>query len=427
MKTRKLLSLFICLALIIGLFPAISVSADSEKQILSAYLTIPEPEYGAKIPVYGSSEHEGIGEVEIDWPFGGSTFDYVDKPYDVTVTMYAAEGYVFGGEFLSNDNVFINGRKAKLFYEDGLYKASIEMPAIWVYEEETEEEKFDLVPAGEQDVQIYSWEETVTLKAKVTGTDKYADFQWVPCDKNGKTLDSSRPPISFGEQVTVGPIPQDEMLNTKYYRCDAGIGNTVKSIIFSVTLCPMGIEYENPFTDIKENDWFFDSVVNAYNMGLINGKSDTSYKPNDNLTYAEAIKLAACMHQLYTQGAVTLTGGSPWYKPYVDYCMNNNIIDREYNYTEKATRAGYMGIFANALPDEGLKAINNIPDNSIPDVPSSRAYAAGVYRLYRAGILTGVDKAHNCNPSGNIRRSEVAAILVRMMDESQRVTFDMSR
>lgn len=84
-----------------------------------------------------------------------------------------------------------------------------------------------------------------------------------------------------------------------------------------------------------------------------------------------------------------------------------------------------MAIFANALPDEGLAAINNVPDDSIPDVPSSKAYATAVYKLYRAGILTGVDEAHNCNPLTNIKRSEVATILTRMMNEDKRVKFNM--
>ena len=194
------------------------------------------------------------------------------------------------------------------------------------------------------------------------------------------------------------------------------------ALIMCISMAATVFAAEMKFTDVKKSDWFYDDVKSAVEMGLINGKSTTTYAPNDNLTYAEAIKLAACMNQLYNEGAISLASGNPWYKPYVDYCIDKEIIDKEYNYTENATRAGYMGIFAKALPDEGLEAINNVPDNSIPDVPSSRAYAAGVYKLYRAGILTGVDDAHNCNPLANIKRSEVAAILTRMMNEDKRVS-----
>jgi hypothetical protein len=47
--------------------------------------------------------------------------------------------------------------------------------------------------------------------------------------------------------------------------------------------------------------------------------------------------------------------------------------------------------------------------------------AAAIYKLYRAGIIRGVDHAFNCNPSANIMRCEVATILVRMMYPAERV------
>lgn len=178
-----------------------------------------------------------------------------------------------------------------------------------------------------------------------------------------------------------------------------------------------------PFTDVSDTAWYYSDVRSAYQLGLINGKGATdTYKPDDNMTYAEAVKLAACMNQLHTEGAVTLTNGEPWYQSYVDYCKENGIITKDYNYNEKATRAGYMEIFAKALPDEALKSINIVPDNYIPDVLSKEEYAPAVYKLYRAGILAGVDAEHNCSPKSNIKRSEVAAILSRMMDESKRVS-----
>lgn len=179
------------------------------------------------------------------------------------------------------------------------------------------------------------------------------------------------------------------------------------------------------FTDVSASDWYYNDVKSAVELGLVNGKSDTAYAPNDNLTYAEAIKLAACMNQLYVEKSVSLTPGTPWYQTFVDYCKEKGIIAKEYNYTDYATREGYMEIFASALPAEGLAEMNYIPDGAIPDVPATSEYAAGVYKLYRAGILTGVDAAHNCNPKANITRAEVAAILTRMMNTEKRVAFNM--
>ena len=191
---------------------------------------------------------------------------------------------------------------------------------------------------------------------------------------------------------------------------------------------------ELKFNDVVPDSWYYNDVMNAVSLGLINGKSETAYCPDDNLTYAEAFKLAACMNQLATAGAVTLKNGEEfWYSTYAEYCITHGIIDEfdfmllgeEFDPNVKITRSGYMNIFANALPSDMLPAINYVPSESIPDVSVSANYADGVYKLYRAGIVQGSDEEHNCKPFDNIKRSEVAAILTRMMDKTKRVRFDM--
>jgi|GEM_PF-1701831 len=183
-------------------------------------------------------------------------------------------------------------------------------------------------------------------------------------------------------------------------------------------------DYVFPFTDVPAGQWYRSSVEGAHKMGLINGKTDTLYKPDDNMKLVEAIKLAACMNQLHYSGKILLENGTPWYKPYVDYAKANGIISRDYTEAElnaAVTRAQYVDIFARALPDDALAAVNNIPDDSIPDVTSNSTYGPAIYKLYRAGILNGSDAKGTFGPSANIKRSAVAAILVRMMDSSYRV------
>lgn len=198
-------------------------------------------------------------------------------------------------------------------------------------------------------------------------------------------------------------------------------------LLFLPAICVCAPASDFPFNDVSENEWYFADVKAAFEMGLINGKgSSETFKPNENMTYAEAIKLAACMHQKYTTGSVTLSNGNPWYQTYFDYCVNNGIINGSYPFDLTATRIGYIEIFASALPDQAILPTNDVPDNSIPDVPSNSEGADGVYKLYRAGILAGVDAQRNCNPTSNIKRCEVAAILSRMMDKTKRVSFSTS-
>ena len=80
------------------------------------------------------------------------------------------------------------------------------------------------------------------------------------------------------------------------------------------------------FTDVPANEWYYNDVQNAVEKGLINGKTANTYAPEDNLTYAEAVKLAASMYKLSTEGNVDFESSSPWYMPFVEYAKANNII-----------------------------------------------------------------------------------------------------
>ena len=45
-------------------------------------------------------------------------------------------------------------------------------------------------------------------------------------------------------------------------------------------------DWKNPFTDIRENDWFYDSVKYAYENDLMKGISDTEFAPSSDITRA---------------------------------------------------------------------------------------------------------------------------------------------
>ncbi|MBQ7565506.1 MAG: S-layer homology domain-containing protein [Oscillospiraceae bacterium] len=186
------------------------------------------------------------------------------------------------------------------------------------------------------------------------------------------------------------------------------------------------------FTDVPANAWYYADVQKAVDTGLVGGYPDNTYGPDRNMTYAEAIKLAAVMYKYAMTGSTEFETGSPWYQPYVNFAKNLGIITKDYEWNAAATRAGYMEIFAKAIPDvpalagvKGLTAINEIADGSIPDVPMTHPQAAAIYKLYRAGVLQGSDAQHSCKPESNIRRSEVAAILTRMMNADERIAFTL--
>lgn len=181
---------------------------------------------------------------------------------------------------------------------------------------------------------------------------------------------------------------------------------------------------DGQFLDVRNSDWFAENVANAYEYGLVKGSSATTFNPTGKLTVAETIVLACRLHNIYNGGDGNFTQGSPWYQVYVDYANENGIISGGYSYDSAITRFSFVNILSNALPKEALNEINIIESGKIPDVVENTINEP-IYLFYRVGILTGSDKYGTFNPNSNIQRSEVAAIVTRMADATQRKTFQL--
>lgn len=187
----------------------------------------------------------------------------------------------------------------------------------------------------------------------------------------------------------------------------------------------------SPFTDVLPGSWYYSDVVNAYALGLVSGVTPSTYKPEGTLTGAECVKLAACMHQLWHTGEVSLnmSPSGAWYRSFVDYALQNGILDGELSGYDGAMRRGdFAHIFYRALPESNYPAVNDIADGAIPDVTMDDEYAREIYTFYRAGIIAGygADDTHvqyAFDAGSTITRAEVAAILSRMFDPAARVRF----
>ena len=177
-----------------------------------------------------------------------------------------------------------------------------------------------------------------------------------------------------------------------------------------------------PFYDVDSNHWFYEPVKSAWANELIDGVTARYYMPDNTLTVAQAVKLAAALHQKQSVGFVTLqNGGTHWYDNYVNYAIANGLIEAVYQsksaeaMNAAVTRAEFVHILSKLL---NTGAINTV--NSIPDVKAGDAYADEIFAFYRAGILTGSDRLGTFHPESSLKRSEAAAILVRLYDATQR-------
>lgn len=221
------------------------------------------------------------------------------------------------------------------------------------------------------------------------------------------------------------------------------------------------------FSDVALSSWYAENVQISYEYGLMTGKSDTRFDPDSNLTAAEAIVIACRLHNTYYGSNAVFETASPWYQPYVDYAKRNDIIEKDYDCGAPVSRMDFALFISNALPDSALPKINDIAQNDIPDLYAGSPYndavtalvnsgvlgtgntirlqflstvmginvrtiqaskeQEAVYRLYRAGILTGNDKYGTFTPAANITRSAVAAIVSRVVEPSQRQHIILSK
>ena len=194
--------------------------------------------------------------------------------------------------------------------------------------------------------------------------------------------------------------------------------------------------YAGQFTDVPASAWYYENVKTAYELGLVNGSSASTYSPDDNITVAEVQTLVARIHSTYYGNTIAPVSGA-WYTPYIEYCIEH--IDREIcsmAYMQDggrvfadtpASRTYFAYLMYAALPYSEYTHINTIVNGALPDVDDIVFMDADarIYTLYRAGILTGSDAYGTFNPDTNITRAEVAAIVSRMIDPTQRISFTL--
>ncbi len=101
-----------------------------------------------------------------------------------------------------------------------------------------------------------------------------------------------------------------------------------------------------PFTDITQEAWFYNDVMRSNEFGLVNGYDDNTFKPQNDITYNEYIKIITSMLQ-YVPYAET-NGGYP--NGYITAANNAGIIKGiEFNGNDKITRKDAMIILYNAI------------------------------------------------------------------------------
>lgn len=175
----------------------------------------------------------------------------------------------------------------------------------------------------------------------------------------------------------------------------------------------------NGFYDMKGH-WAESYVTRLSNMKIVSGYPDGSFKPENNVTRAEFVKLVVGAFSLSAQGSVSFGDvyTTDWYKPYIDIAAMLGVVngaDGMFRPNDYITRQDAALILYRAL---SLRF--EIPDGAVffADEALVANYASIAIRSMAAQkIITGYADG-SFGPMENTSRAQAATLISRALDYS---------
>ena len=190
-----------------------------------------------------------------------------------------------------------------------------------------------------------------------------------------------------------------------------------------VTVTVTFAEAPLPFPDVTEGDWFYDAVRCAYETGLMDGVGDSLFAPNSETTRAQ---LATILYRLEGEPEVSGTSGFSdvaagiWYTDAVAWAAENGIVNGTTDTTfapgEDITREQLVTVLYRYAEAKGYDVSTRADLSAYPDADQIQSYAAeSVAWAVAEGLIQGFED-NTLRPAGNATRAQIATILMRFCE-----------
>ena len=108
---------------------------------------------------------------------------------------------------------------------------------------------------------------------------------------------------------------------------------------------------QGKFKDVQTNYWANGHINYVSSMGYVNGYPDNTFKPGNNITFAEILKILVMVNGDLPE--MTATNGQYWATPYIIKAVESGILDGIVvsggNYNLKATREAVFEMLYNTI------------------------------------------------------------------------------
>lgn len=182
-------------------------------------------------------------------------------------------------------------------------------------------------------------------------------------------------------------------------------------------------ESGEPFDDIAEVTWATESIMELYNKGIISDSEDRKFRPDDNVSRAEFVKLlvaALGINDANAKVEFSDVSKDAWYYSYVANAVDYDLIKGDenncFNPEEGITREDVCVIFGRVMEKLGYPVETDINAELFADDGKISDYAHdSVYVMRSFGIINGV--GHGMfEPQGKTTRAMAAKMLVYFME-----------
>ena len=188
-------------------------------------------------------------------------------------------------------------------------------------------------------------------------------------------------------------------------------------------------EWNNPFTDVKSDDWFYENVKYANQNGLFNGTTVTTFSPNSDLTRA---MLVTVLYRAEGEPEVEEASGfvdvaeGEYYADAVAWAKKNGIVNgmskTEFAPDTKITREQIATIMFRYAVYKGVEAVTTEENLAFKDADEISLYAIPAMNWVVGNeIIKGYEDG-TVRPLNNATRAEAAAVLQRFLEKIEMMT-----
>ncbi|MEK9156667.1 MAG: S-layer homology domain-containing protein, partial [Patescibacteria group bacterium] len=182
-------------------------------------------------------------------------------------------------------------------------------------------------------------------------------------------------------------------------------------------------EEDMPFTDVIGH-WAEDYITELWTMGVVEGRTETLFFPDESLNRAEAAKIVALLFGYDVEDSVTVTSypdvaADQWYAPYIEALSGEGVLegyaDGYFRPEQTVTRAEALKM---ALYAAGITVPEVADDAELPftDLYGYEWYVDVVVHGVNLGVIEGYVEDDTFRPNNEVTRAEASKINLETYD-----------